>query len=234
MTRRRRLARLARLAPLPIALVVAGGTARAEPSCYEDAVVGSGNCRFGIWGEALEAPYMSVTIGAVMRVLPRPSSSGPRATTTRATTDTESGGIGGGSAPTVEDRSWAYVERVTVAPWRAGYFGVEMELGVSDVSLSDPGARRVIAGGAALAGLRVGSTWLTLTGEIAAGGRVMEISGSPRYDGSGLVELRARADIWLGPWVTIGGMVGRNLLQENEWTAGIALGMHTWSFGGTR
>jgi hypothetical protein len=50
----------------------------------------------------------------------------------------------------------------------------------------------------------------------------------------GLLEARARVDVWLAPWFTIGGSVGASLIEEGSWMAGLYLGFHTWAYAGDR
>jgi hypothetical protein len=47
-----------------------------------------------------------------------------------------------------------------------------------------------------------------------------------------VLEARVRGQLWLTPWVTIGGLYGTSLRDRGEWLAGIQLGVHTYSWGG--
>jgi len=49
-----------------------------------------------------------------------------------------------------------------------------------------------------------------------------------------VVEARARAELWLGPWFTAGATLGANVLSRGDWLAGIYLGLHSRAYGGTR
>jgi len=49
-----------------------------------------------------------------------------------------------------------------------------------------------------------------------------------------VVEARARADVWLGPWLTLGATLGANVLAKSDWMAGLYLGLHSRAYGGSR
>jgi hypothetical protein len=48
----------------------------------------------------------------------------------------------------------------------------------------------------------------------------------------GVVEARARAELWLSPWITAGATLGTNVLERDDWMAGVYLGVHSRAFGG--
>jgi hypothetical protein len=47
-----------------------------------------------------------------------------------------------------------------------------------------------------------------------------------------IVEARARAELWLGPWITAGATVGTSVISQGDWLAGVYLGVHSQAFGG--
>jgi hypothetical protein len=49
-----------------------------------------------------------------------------------------------------------------------------------------------------------------------------------------IVEARARAELWLGPWITAGATVGTSVISQGDWLAGVYLGVHSQAFGGGR
>lgn len=203
-------------------------------ACATDTdVVGRRRCPvYGLWGAALEAPYMFVAVGFNMRHLPRAQvgrtpGAAARAVTTGVSDTPEAAATGG------SDSSLSYTERFGVAVSRALYFGLEAEIGPTTTNESPPGGRTFGAGGLAFAGLQGGTRLLKLGGEIAGGGRLVETAlADERLTGEGVLEARARADLWLTPWVTIGGLVGTSLIAEGDWVAGISIGLHTYSYGG--
>jgi hypothetical protein len=47
-------------------------------------------------------------------------------------------------------------------------------------------------------------------------------------------EARARGELWLGPWLTAGVVIGTSVLERGTWMGGLYLGLHTRAFGGER
>jgi hypothetical protein len=50
----------------------------------------------------------------------------------------------------------------------------------------------------------------------------------------GVIEARARGELWLSPWLTAGVTLGTNVLDQGDWMAGLYLGAHSRAFAGTR
>jgi len=67
--------------------------------------------------------------------------------------------------------------------------------------------------------------------ELAGGVRVVDI-GDTRFTSStssqidGIVEARGRVDVWVGRSWTVGGVAGVNILQRDNVTVGVMLGVH--------
>ena len=59
-------------------------------------------------------------------------------------------------------------------------------------------------------------------------------STSTIQDTRGVVEARARAEVWAGPWFTFGATVGANLAERGDWLAGLYLGLHSRAYAGGR
>ncbi|HTL33999.1 MAG TPA: hypothetical protein VL326_12780, partial [Kofleriaceae bacterium] len=53
-------------------------------------------------------------------------------------------------------------------------------------------------------------------------------------DTRAVVEARARAEVWAGPWFTLGATVGANLAERGDWLAGLYLGLHSRAYAGGR
>lgn len=53
-------------------------------------------------------------------------------------------------------------------------------------------------------------------------------------DNRAIVEARARAELWLNPWLTAGVTLGSSVLDRDDWMAGIYLGAHSRAFAGGR
>jgi len=49
-----------------------------------------------------------------------------------------------------------------------------------------------------------------------------------------LVEGRGRAELWLSPRITLGGVAGASVLRHDEWLLGAFVGFHTHAFAGDR
>ena len=56
-------------------------------------------------------------------------------------------------------------------------------------------------------------------------------ANSTDLDTERVVEGRARADVWISPWLTLSGVVGTSLLGDDGCMAGAALGFHTHAYG---
>lgn len=204
--------------------------AEPEDGCVVDTdVVGYRQCpRYGVWGAALESPYVSVHVGLTLRHLPR-ADTPSRALAARSVTEEPL------QPQASADTSLGFVERVTVAIARRVYLGFEAEFGDLDLRESDPGTQHLVAGGVGLGGLQGGIGIGVLGVEVAGGGHVFDTDGE--IGGSrvtGVLEVRGRLDLWLGPWVTIGGTLGTSLIEQGNWMAGVSFGVHSQSFGGYR
>jgi hypothetical protein len=49
-----------------------------------------------------------------------------------------------------------------------------------------------------------------------------------------VVEARARAEVWVSPWLTAGVTLGSNVLDRNDWMAGAFVGVHSRAFASSR
>jgi hypothetical protein len=195
----------------------------AEERCLtEDGVVGRRPCpAYGMWGAALEAPYIFIRVGSNFRYLPRTQPAKP---VLRSTTDMSTV-IDPGS-----DTSFTVTEQIGVATSPVSYLGFEVEMSPTYADDLGPGSRTYAAGAQLLAGVYGGARAFKLGVELAGGGRFVEMGNDVGEEWT--VEARARADLWLSPWVTIGGAVGTSLLDRGEWMLGLHLGVHSYSYGG--
>lgn len=197
-----------------------------ERCLLEDGIVGRRSCpEYGVWGEALEGPYVLVRLGMNMRHLPRRTAM--PSTSQRGTMPPPAMGAGG------SDTSYTMVEQISVATSRVSYLGVEMELSPITSDSLVPGARTYEAGGQLVAGLHGGAQTLKIGAELAAGARIVDDHRGQGEQGEGVLEARARGDIWLTPWFTVGADAGVSLLDRGEWFMGFCLGIHSYSYGGT-
>jgi hypothetical protein len=80
--------------------------------------------------------------------------------------------------------------------------------------------------------------------EMAAGARSVRYAFDSAYHDcnqtntitttKGIVEARARGELWLGPWITAGATIGTSVIEQGDWLAGVYLGVHSQAFGGGR
>ena len=128
------------------------------------------------------------------------------------------------------------------------YIGTELEVGTvsSDgVRLAGgeatPGAS-VFVGGYFVTGVRGAIGRVSLSTELAAGARSVQLqavdragtTGPAPATGQGVVEARVRAELWISPWVSGGAVLGTSLVDRNETMVGGFLSFHTRAFGGDR
>lgn len=196
-----------------------------DPCPVDDGIVGYRPCPgYGAWGTALEGPYVFVRLGFNVRHLPRTPMASPAASSARTTMPVSA--VEAGS-----DASYTMLEQISMATSRLTYVGLEMELSQTTEHPA-PGARTFDAGGSIVGGLHGGSKWLNIGAELAAGGRFVNDHRTAYEVGEGVLEARARVDLSLSPWFTIGADAGVSLLDRNEWFTGLCLGIHSYSYGG--
>jgi hypothetical protein len=199
--------------------------------CIEDAtdVVGYRQCpRYGRWGENLLEPEVFVQVGMTFRHFagtPKISS----ADLSNASKRTTSGGtVKNGPGNT----AWLFDERIGTPIAGALYTAFDFELGNFDPERTDD--RGFVVDGMISLGLSGSIGAITLGGEVAGG--VMRSSFPAEVDEhtSALLEARARGELWIAPWVTLGGAAGTSLLDRGDWMFGLYLGVHTWAYAGSR
>lgn len=223
-----------------VADVYVDGPDRSRPDverCVtEGGIVGRRNCPpYGMWGAALEAPYVIIRIGVNMRHLPRvavPNKLANRASMT--STETPSTATPGVMLPGASDTSYSIAEQISISMNRFMYLGFEVEISPTTAEQVAPGTRTFAAGAQGVLGLQAGTRSLKLGAELAGGGRVLDTYLADGGDDELVLEARARGDLWLTPWFTVGVAVGTSLLDREEWMAGVHLGVHSYSFGGSQ
>lgn len=95
-----------------------------------------------------------------------------------------------------------------------------------------------------VAGVRGGTTRFALAAEMAGGLRDVEYRFDSTYHDCaqtstidvihGVVEARARAEVWVYPWASLGAQVGTSVLEHGDWMAGVYVGLHSRAYGGLR
>lgn len=59
-------------------------------------------------------------------------------------------------------------------------------------------------------------------------------NGSSASATAPVVEARVRAETWLTPYMTVGGIAGASVIDRSDWMAGVTVGFHTLAYGGQR
>ena len=221
---------------LVLAVVTAAAIARADdplplpaddPSCVDhDDIVGYRQCpRYGTWGQNTKSPNVFIAIGVNFRHF----SDDPPAVAARTTMPTSTPDqTGGNEALTID-------ERIGVELHHGLYLALDFELGnFGALSDGNTANREVVFDGLAAVGYRGALGPLTLSGELAGGGMEYGYADDSALRGQAMVEVRGRADLWLGPWFTIGAALGTSIIRQDEWLAGLYLTCHSRSYAGDR
>jgi hypothetical protein len=88
-----------------------------------------------------------------------------------------------------------------------------------------------LAGAYGVAGMRGDLGRLRIAAELVAGRRWVRYELVGKEDHNAMIaEPRVRADLWLGPLVTLGGAVGATLGDRSVWMAGVYFGIHSDGF----
>ena len=221
-----------------------------SPPCIDHTpVVGRSRCRrFASWALAPDLPRVQVTIGASVRVLGDHGlvvgeAVRPRIAYARSAAVGEVGGASG------EATTFDY--RVT---WDIAHFlytGVEVNVG--SVTIEDPRQERALGiqlgedsgmyySAAGVVGAMLIGGPLVLRGEILGGARFIEIPIEPETSGrptrtsatQAVVSPQVAAEVWLSPWVTLGGRAGSDLVRRDDYLIGLYLAFYGRAYNGSR
>jgi hypothetical protein len=214
--------------------------------------------KFGAWGGNLRLPKLFVELGSNMRQfasgLPQQQGQvthGLESFSYRVVMPQSQG------API--DTAMTTTLRIGVIPAHGFYTAIESELGgltspasastemMSTGTYGGPQLAQqggVVIGAYGVAGVRGTLGRATLAVEGAGGVRSTRYHFDSTYHACeststiavtrGVVEARARAEVWAGPWFTFGATVGANLAERGDWLAGLYLGLHSRAFAGGR
>ena len=136
---------------------------------------------------------------------------------------------------------------------RHGYAGLETGFATVAIDAVGPVATSVggtlaprpafVLTGGVVVGARTFAGRLSLGGELMAGARALGVEvesrhdscfvAETRYDVAAAIEARARADLWLSPWLSAGAYVGRDI-RTRDTSAALLLGAHFSAFDGGR
>lgn len=235
----------------------------ASTACVDDSdVVGFRHCtKFGAWAANMRLPKFFVELGSSMRAF---QSGLPDRTGTvqhgleqfsyRVVMPTSSSGGASRDVAMLSD------VRMGVGLPHNLYTGFDLELGglvapatATAEMTTTPGAygspnvsqgNGMVIGFSGIAGYRAVGRRGSLAIEGAGGLRSVRYKFDSSYhdcatsttivDNRSVVEARARAEVWLNPWLTAGVTLGSNVLERDDWMAGIYLGAHSRAFAGGR
>jgi len=99
----------------------------------------------------------------------------------------------------------------------------------------DPHANGSLAAAKALFGVRTLAGPISVGGELAAGIRHASLKSATGYDvlvseDAVTFEVHGHVDLWLTPKLTVGAMVGADLADTNNLSAGLEIGFHLVNF----
>jgi hypothetical protein len=194
-----------------------------RPPCVADStdVVGYRHCpRYGAWGASLLDPYVYVDVGMNVRHFASRSA----AVAARSTSPVPLSGN--------ESQALTFDERIGYGITHSLYTAIDLELGNFDSSSATDSD--VLFAGLASLGMRVGLGPIALAGEMTGGAMESSYPSQTSVHFEGILEARARADLWLAPWFSVGGVIGESLLDHRDWMAGVFIGFHTWGYAGDR
>jgi hypothetical protein len=193
-----------------------------EPCPSRGGIVGHRACpRYGEW--AIDWPAVTVTFGFSMRHLaqePAPGVARSSSVTTPTMIDDDDA---------LSSSRYSVSEQVAIAPNPLTFLAFEVEFSPSRPEHLKPGERQFSAGSNIVAGLRGGGKLVRIGVEIAGGMRIVD---SETDQDDFVLEARARGDIWVTPWLTLGVLLGSSLIDRGDWVTGISLGTHTNAFDG--
>lgn len=239
------------------------GVAYEQPTgCIDDTdVLGYRKCtKYGEWAGNMRLPKLFIEVGSSVRQfasgLPDQQGQvthGDHSFSYRVVMPT------GTAAATPIDTAMTSTLRIGAVSKHAFYLAAEGELGgltstaqastemmsvgpLGGPQLAQQGA--LVLGAYGVAGVRGSVGGATLAIEAAGGVRQTRYHFDSQYYSCdttstiavtrGIVEARARGEMWLGPWMTLGATIGANVAAKGDWLAGLYLGLHSRAFDGAR
>jgi hypothetical protein len=70
--------------------------------------------------------------------------------------------------------------------------------------------------------------------ELGVGGRSSYQDPAVVTTTDAVIDPRARAGVWLSPWLSLDATAGADVLDAGAWSCGVYLAMHSYSYGGLR
>jgi hypothetical protein len=236
-----------------------GGSSSSNVGCIDDTDVhGFRHCtKFGAWGKNLVIPRFFIEAGMSVRSFASSLggahgslSHGAESFTYRVTMPT---------TQSHHDVAMTTSLRIGFGLGRGLYGGLEGEIGglvspaaaspemASTGTFGSPDVEQqggMVLGLTGVAGYRASGRRGAIALEGAAGIRSVRYNFESSYhncetyttivSNRALIEARARAEAWLSPWLTVGVTLGSNVLDRNDWMAGLFFGAHSRAFAGSR
>ncbi len=237
------------------------GSSSSTPACIDDTDVhGFRHCtKFGAWSATMRVPKLFFELGTGVRQFGTGLST-QSAAVSHGAENFAYRVVMPESAEPASDVAMLTTFRIGFGITRGLYSGLELELGglvapasASTEMMTSPGTYGspnvqqrggLVLGFAGVGGYRASLGRLSLGVEGAAGLRNVRYNFESNYHNCvstttvssvhEVVEARARAELWLNPWISAGAMLGSNVLEQNDWMAGLYFGFHTRAFAGSR
>lgn len=204
--------------------------------CNEtDPVMGYQRCsRFGSWGSLARMPALTLEAGVLFH----------RFRETDLVDPSEGPVAARVLSPTPSNLTASGVQfRLSLSPFGPLYVAAESDWGlVSATEIRDasgaayePGVGAYFAARGVL-GVRSRATSSTTAGVEVAGGWRMVTWGTPTASTGTIgaagpdVQLRARGEYWMSPWLTLNAAVGTSVLARGDWMATLSLAIHSRAF----
>lgn len=228
--------------------------APAEPACVETSdVLGRRQCgHFGEWAMPRILPPVAVEVGSSVRSFAltglhfagRIDHGADGSYAYRMTGGgTSDAAAVGADLRIVAGRRWYAGAEASIGGIAADETAMEaVTVEAMDGVTFAPTMQLHVAGGV-VAGVRMPVGRLTVSGELFAGGRMIQAEIASAYgycetvvharDHAVVVEPRARVDLWVSPWMTVGAFAGADLATADARVFGLYLGGHARAFDGT-
>lgn len=229
------------------------------PACTDETdIVGYRRCvKFGAWGSPRRVPLLVIELGTAMRTFSSPlgTATGELSHEDERFTYRVVSAPPSAAVPAM-DAALVSTLRLGLGLPHGLYAAAEGELGglVRNSTRAEmtstgtfgaptltPGAS-LVAGALGIVGARGAAGRGTFGVEVAGGVRAISYTYDSRYlacEGSTtqsvrspLLEARARASLWLSPFVNLGVTAGASIIDRGAWIAGAHLGFVTQAFGG--
>jgi hypothetical protein len=226
-------------------------------SCVETSdVLGRRQCSgFGTWAMGPVLPTVTIEVGTSVRSIAtgRLAFSGTvdhgdlgsyRFTMRGRPSDDADAAVVGADLRAIAGRRWYGGVELTVGGVAADDRGLAMTIDTGDTQADATPTLRMYVGTGAVAGVRAHLGPVTLAAEAFAGVRVINATVESRFgtcettasarDVSASLELRARAEAWVTPWMTVGAFTGQDVRLPETRSYGLDLGGHVRAFDGSR